>query len=84
MRAATCNAIGCAARILENELFCRRCYPMVESDTIKLCAKTFRPGARRQSATFAVHLARAQREILNFKTMGHHAPKDRPFMWDEV
>lgn len=56
---------------------------MLESDTRRVLGKTFRPGAKRQSATFDVVFQRALQEILFFQTNGHRIPRDRPFEWDD-
>ena len=83
MKRATCNAIGCHAQILDTELFCARHVRMVESDTLRVLGRTFRPRAKYQSNVFRETLERARREILYFQTEGHAMPRDRAFEWDE-
>lgn len=78
-----CCAIGCRAALLETELFCVRHLHMVESDTRRVLARTFRPAKKHQSAVFVETLSRARREVLCFQTNGHPVPKDRPFEWDD-
>lgn len=82
MRVAACNAIACRAAILPTELFCAKHLPMLESDTRRVLARTFRPG-RPQSATFRQTLETARQEILNYAIRGGHVPRNRPFEWDE-
>lgn len=83
-RARECEAIGCRAVILDTEVFCRRHFVMLNSDTQRVIGKTFRPRARRHSAVFVAALEFAQKEILFYQTNGHRLPVDRPFEWDDA
>jgi ERCC4-related helicase len=84
MRAGHCNAIGCRALILDEEVFCARHLRMVQSDTRVLLGRKFRPLAKQQTATFRHFLELARREILFYQTEGHAMPHDRPFEWDDM
>lgn len=83
MSRPTCEAIGCRAAILDTEVFCVKHWHMLESDTKRTIAKTFRAGGKRQSAAYMASLAFAQSEILFFQTNGHRMPKDSSFEWAE-
>jgi hypothetical protein len=78
-----CEAIGCRAAIQPTEVFCRKHFVMLESDTQRALGRTFKPDAKRHSATFLVILEGAQREILFYVTNGHRLPRDRQFEWDD-
>ncbi len=82
MTPGSCHAIGCRARILETEVFCATHGVMLEDDTRRLLAKTFRVG-RRQSQRFYLALAWAVKECLFYQTHGHRMPRASNFMWDE-
>lgn len=84
MRSGHCNAIGCRALILDEDVFCARHLVMVEGDTRVLLGRKFRPRAKQQTATFKHFLEFARREILQFQLEGHHTPRERPFEWDEA
>lgn len=83
MKWNTCEAIGCRADAIVNAVFCLRHRGMVQSDTLRLLERAFRPAARVQSKRFRDLLELAQREILYFQTEGHPLPRDRAFQWDE-
>jgi len=83
MRTGHCNAIGCRALILDDEVFCTRHLQMVQSDTRTVIGRKFRPRAKHQSAVFRDVLDLARREILYFQTEGHPMPRDRAFEWEE-
>lgn len=83
MRHGECNAIGCRALIISTEVLCARHVVMVESDTLRVLRKTYRPGQKYQSQVFRDTLDAARREILYYQTNGHKVPQDRPFEWDD-
>jgi len=80
VRVPRCHAIGCLALTLDTELFCERHVVMVESDTRRILARTFRPN-KRPSKILEDMLALAQREILAFQHNGHKSPREQPFEW---
>jgi len=76
----TCNAIGCRALVLPQEIFCRRHDAMLQSDIRTLLGRRFRP-FRRQSQVFNDTLEIARKEILDCQMTGHKTPRPAEFEW---
>ena len=84
MKRGECAYAPCRAQILTTELFCRKHLAMLESDTVRVLGKTYRPGAFRQSARFDVVFQQALKELLFFVTNGHRMLRAAAFEWDDA
>lgn len=82
MAGTNCRAIGCRALLLPYGLFCDRCWPIVPSDLRRLIEKHHRP-RHRPSKILEKWIDQAVREVLYFKTEGHHPPRASSFEWDD-
>ena len=81
MRRGTCHAMACSAAAT-NAAFCDRHWLMLESDTQRVIARTYRD-VKRESAAFFRALAQAQSEILFYVTNGHRMPRASAFEFDD-
>jgi len=75
-----CRAPSCSTQIPLTRHFCDRHAAMVETDTMRVLDRTFRPGEK-PSKVFNATLTKAIEEITLYKLNGHRAPHQGDFEW---